>query len=135
MSWKEGYEKYTAITGTPSMTITRNGISFNQAAINKLGKPPYVNLYIDKRRTRFAIEASYEDADGALFFYKPGTPTSKGVRWNNADLRATFEQLMGWDVELLGYKVIGNFRDEDVPALEFRLADAKPLVGRGTRRT
>ena len=135
MSWKDGYERYSAISGTPAMTITRNGISFNQAAVQKLGKPPYVNLFMDHYGERFAIEACYEKVDGALFFYKQGAPTSKGVRWNNADLRATFERMMGWDVRYAGYKVIGSFHDEELPALEFRLAEAMPISERGVKQS
>ena len=134
MNWRDGFERYTAISGTPAMTVTRHGISFNQAAVLKLQRAPYVRLYLDRGRARFAIEACGHDEDGTLFFYR-GAPTSKGVRWNNADLRATFERLMGWNLEYEGYKVAGVYHDDGDPALEFSLAEASPMPERSTRPT
>lgn len=130
MDWKSGFTRYTAITGLPSMSVTKNGVSFNQAAVLRMGKPHFVRLYIDAEGMRFAIEACEQPEDGTLPFYRGGD-ISKGVRWNNSDLKSTLERLMGWSTNKVGFKVRGTFHEEPSPALEFGLAEATTLPERG----
>jgi len=127
----DGFETYEVVKGTPSMTVTRNGIAFNQAAVLRLQSAPRVHLLLDREGRRFAIAACDEDEPGTLPFHREGSPTSKGVRWNNTDLRLTLGDVAQVDTERQGFKAAGVFHSSPSPALEFDLKNLSPLPERG----
>lgn len=124
MSLLDGFELLETITGVPSMSISKNGVSFNRAAIEKLGCPRYVLTLIDKQGCRFAIVECSKNDRGARDFVKTERNISNGVRWNNHDLRATLEALMGWNLSADSWKVEGKFSDQD-RALIFDLYESE----------
>ena len=96
----EGFEPLRLVTGIPTMSITKNGVSFNKTSIEKLGCPPYVIPMIDRQ--------------------------GNGIRWNNNDLVATFENMMGWKIAYMGMKVRGKYSEND-KAIIFNLESAEPI--------
>lgn len=122
----EGFEPMKLVTGTPTMSVTKNGVAFNKTAIEKLGCPPFAIPMLDRAGNRFAIVGrDYEDNDTKRF-YQNGRETSSGVRWNNNDLIATFENMMGWNIAHMGVKVKGRYSEDD-RAIIFELYDAEPI--------
>lgn len=120
----DGFELVEPISGAPTMTVTKNGVSFNKTTLEKLGCPEYVQVLIDKIGKRIAIVPCLHRDKGSRPFYKPGKETSNGVRWNNYDLKSTIETMMGWNLMMCSWKVTGVY-SEEVHALLFNLVDAE----------
>lgn len=126
MGLLDGFKVIDAVTGVPSVSITKNGIAFNKTVVEKMGCPSYVCAMIDKENKRFAIVPCEKDAKGHRAFYKKGRSTSYGVRWNNADLRMTIEMLMDWNLEESSWKVVGTYYEEE-NVLMFDLKEAEMM--------
>lgn len=126
MGMLDGFEVIDAVYGVPSVSITKNGISFNKTTLEKLNCPEYAKALIDKQGKRIAIVPCGEAEKGARIFFKNGRDTSNGVRWNNYDLRTTVERMMGWNLADGGWKIAGLYSEED-DALIFDLKEAEGL--------
>lgn len=129
----DGFETIKLVTGTPTMSVTKNGVSFNKTAIEKLGKPSYVIPMLDRIRNRFAIVGVDYEVEDARKFYQSGRDTSQGVRWNNNDLISTLEAITAWNTTKTGMKVKGRY-DEDDRAIIFNLDEAEPIEKDKMRR-
>ena len=129
MSILQGFEPIKRIKGIPTVTISKDGVAFTTAVLEKLGKPSYVVPMIDRGGQRFAIVASEHEADDARPFYKEGRKSSYGIRWSDRDLRSTLADMMGWDLSVCGYRAEGAY-DYDDNAFVFDLKCAKPY-GKG----
>lgn len=112
-----------AISGIPTVAMTKNGISFNKTTIEKLNRPEYVKVLIDRKGNRIAITPCDKNDRGARSFYKEGRDTANGVRWNNFDLKSIIQSMMRWNFEDKGRKAEGFYSDED-NALIFDLREA-----------
>lgn len=121
----ENFRKVNLAPGSPSISITRNGITFNKAAIVKLLEPEWVNLLIDEEEKAIAVLACKEDEDKAISFLSKRKKIMS-VRWNNKDFLQTLEELMDWDLNIAGYKVNGIF-DRNQNVLFFDLKTASYL--------
>lgn len=120
----KGFEPLIVASGIPRVTISRNGVSFNKATVEKMGKAPYVCVLIDRPGRRFAISPDEgEDSISRMDFFRPGAEISNGVRWNSSDLKQTFHDLMGWDVEHQTMRADGFF-DAESRAIIFDLNEA-----------
>ena len=125
----EGFEPIKRVKGIPTVTISKDGVAFTSAVIEKMGRPPYVIPMIDRIGKRFAIVASEVETDDTRPFYNEGRKPSYGKRWSDRDLRATLTDMMGWDVGVRGYRVEGAYGFEE-NAFVFDLKHAKPY-GKG----
>lgn len=108
----DGFEVLETVKGTPSMSVTKNGVAFNKTVVEKMRAPQFAVPLIDKSRKRFAVIACGENDRGSREFFKPGRDLSYGARWNNYDLRSTLEQMMGWDLSRAGQKIPGTYSEE-----------------------
>ncbi len=114
------------VKGNPTMSITRNGITFSQAAIQKLSKPAYVEFLIDDQNKILAVVAKQEKTDNTFSFFAKGKEILT-VRIGNKDLRKQLSELMSWTLEQSkGYKIDGEY-DKENDALFFDLKKARPL--------
>lgn len=129
MSILQGFEPIKRIKGIPTVTISKDGVAFTTAVLEKLGKPSYVVPMIDRSGQRFAIVASEHETDDTRPFYKTGRKSSYGIRWSDRDLRSTLAEMMGWDLSVCGYRAEGAY-DYDENAFVFDLKRAKPY-GKG----
>lgn len=120
----EGFEPLVIASGTPFMTVTKNGVSFNKSVIEKLEKSEYIQLFIDRNERRFAIAACTEDAKNAVKFYR-GREISDGIRMNNSDLRATLLELAEKDSDDC-FRARGFYQHSD-HAIIFDLAATEPI--------
>lgn len=117
-----GFEKFNLSTGTSSISVTLNGISFSKTAVLRMGKAPYVCIYIDEQGKRFAIQVADQTDESATRFYNNQKIIS--VRWNNKELLKTIQKMMNWDLSKNIYKIEGDF-DTRENALIFDLNKAK----------
>lgn len=129
MSLLQGFEPIKRVKGVPTVTISKDGVAFTTAVLEKLGKPSYVVPMIDRIGKRFAIVASEWETDDTRTFYKEGRKSSYGIRWSDRDLRSTLSEMMGWDLSVCGYRAEGAY-DYDENAFVFDLKRAKPY-GKG----
>ena len=129
MGLLDDFELVDSVSGIPSVSITKNGISFNKSTIEKLHCPEHVKLYLDRIGKRFAIVPCNKGDNGYRAFYRKEKDTANGVRWNNYDLRTTIAGLTGWNLEEHGWKICGLYSEED-NALIFDLNKAEPLSRR-----
>ena len=107
----DGFEIFETVKGTPSMSVTKNGVAFNKTVVEKMHAPQYALPLIDRENKRFAVVACAGDERGAREFFKPGRELSYGARWNNHDLRSTIEGMMGWNLEANGWKAHGVYSE------------------------
>lgn len=129
MSLLDGFEPIRRIKGVPAITISKDGVAFTTAVLEKLGKPPYVIPMLDRIGKRFAIVGSDIETDNTRDFFKKERKSAYGIRWSDRDLRTTLAAMMGWNLSVCGYRVEGVY-DFDENALIFDLKDAEPY-GKG----
>ncbi|MBS7298108.1 MAG: hypothetical protein KIG65_03395 [Eubacteriales bacterium] len=122
----EGFKTINLAVGYPNLSITKNGVTFNKASVIKLGKPAMVKLMINEAEKQIAIQVADENDENATPFVK-GEKKFLNVRWNYKDFVYSLAQMMNWDLEKDGYKVMGEyFSNED--ALLFDLKKATKLT-------
>ena len=120
----EGFRIINLVSGLPSLSITKNGVGFNKAAIVKMEYAEKVLLMINDSNKMLAIQKCESDNPSATLFYKKQKNVI--VRWNNTDLLNTLERIMDWDVKKVGYKVTGDYSSEN-SALIFDLKEATQI--------
>ncbi|WP_251545319.1 hypothetical protein [Limosilactobacillus caecicola] len=108
----DNFKPLKVVSGGNTLTISKNGLSFSQAAIFTLGKPEYVKVLISRQDKEIAIQITDEsDADKTRFYRKRNKNFS--VRWNSASLKSIISNLMAWDLSKHTYKINGKFISED----------------------
>ena len=114
------------IKGNPTISVTRNGITFSQAAIQKLSKPEFVEFLIEDKNKIVAVVKKDAETKNSFHFYSSNKKVLS-VRISNKELRNQILEIMDWDLsDGEGYKVEGEY-DKENQALFFNLKEAKPL--------
>lgn len=122
----EGFEIITFGNTGAYVSITRNGITFNKAALEKVGSASHVVLLVNRDAKQFAIKPCSQNDPNALAFTAQ-KPASPNVRWNSKDLLRLFSSLMSWQLEKSdGYRVNGEYIKTE-KALLFDLNKAMPI--------
>lgn len=124
MSILDGFEVKKLVIGSPSMTVTENGISFNKSAISKLGYPQYVKILIDPLGKRLAIQICSIDDENKVRFVKSNKDSL--VRWNYHDFTASLQKWVNKDMRVKGFKIPAHLLAEEKALLfDFNLATMK----------
>lgn len=123
----EDFEPLIFGTASAVASITKNGVTFNKVALEKLNSTNYVTLLFNREKRQFAIRTCTQNDMSAMPFAAALKPKAPSVRWNNKELLRLFSSLMNWDLEnCKGYKVIGEFLKGE-KALLFDLNNAIPI--------
>lgn len=110
-----------------SVAITKNGLTFNQAALKQMECSGHVRLLVNRTVKQFGILPCGADDPDAVPFASTIRSTSRSVRWPSKRLLRLFCGLMSWDIEHCGgYRVIGSYSSEDA-ALIFDLKAAQSI--------
>ena len=110
-----------------SVAITKNGLTFNQAALKQMAYSDHVRLLVNRAAKQFAILPCGADDPDAVPFASTIRSTSRSVRWPSKSLLRLFCGLMSWDIEHCGgYRVSGSYSNEDA-ALIFDLKAAQSI--------
>lgn len=117
----EKFKKVNLTTGLPYMSITDNGITFSKNAVVKMGRPNYVVLLMNDDDKQIAIKVCDKEEESAIQFAKSVKVIN--VRWNNKDFLNTLSKLMSWDLKEEGYRVLGEWYDNE-QAMLFDLTKA-----------
>lgn len=123
----DGFKPISITSGVPTLTITKNGVGFNKAAILKMDGPFFVQVAIHIEKNLLALIPCNHDDDYAVAFAKDGRKTIN-VRWNSKDFTNTVADMVKWDTTSRGKKVIGQYYVGD-NALIFDMNNAVDIEG------
>jgi len=107
-----GFKPISITTGFPTLTLTKNGVGFNKAAILKMDGPHFVRVAINAEKNMLALIACDEDDEYATSFAKDGKKTIN-VRWNSRDFANTIAEMSQWDGTSRGKKVTGQYLPDE----------------------
>ena len=122
----EGFKPFTFGNTGPAVSITKNGVTFNKVAVEKLGKSPYAQLLINEETKMLAVKKTSANDPLAVPFcaaIKKGAPS---VRWNSKELLKVICNMTGWNLNAsgcTGYKVFASY-DKSENALIINLSTA-----------
>ena len=122
-----GFEAIKLTKGLPSISITRNGLTFNKTAIVKLGEPEYVVLMKNENEKQIAVQVCEEDERNKTSFLTRKDKAVLSVRWNNKDLVTTIAKMMQWDLSGKGFRINGDYHHEE-RAMIFDLKNAEEII-------
>ena len=121
----EGFEAISFGNAGLTVSITKNGTTFNKTVVEKLSRAPSVVLMINRGSKQFAIRTANTKANMTMPFYT-GAQKSASVRWNSKEFLRTLSDLAGWDLaNTQGYHINGTYLSSDKAVL-FDLNDAIP---------
>lgn len=124
----EGFEPVVFGNSFAVASITKNGVTFNKTAFEKMNGTNYVTLLVNRDKKQFAIRQCAQNDANAMPFAAAIKPKAPSVRWNSKELLRLFSSLMSWDLEKCsGYKITGEYLKGD-KALLFNLTDAIPIA-------
>lgn len=126
MAALDGFRTFDFSEGSPYVSITRNGMTFNKAVVKKLECPAYATLLLNDETKQIAVQAAFEDTPKAVPFYKEKSSGLISVRWNGKDLMNTITEMMGWDLEKHSFRVDGVLIKEE-KAMIFDFSNAQEV--------
>ncbi len=126
MSMLDGFKAFDFNEGSPYLSVTKNGITFNKSVILKLNKPEFVVFLINKETRQVAIQVCEKETPNATKFFKEKKSGVLSVRWNGKDLLNTVNEMMSWDLDKSTYRVDGVMLIED-NAMLFDLSKANEI--------
>jgi len=109
----DGFKTISLTVGLPYISITENGVTFNKTSIVKLGRPSHVLLMINEDKKQIAVQPCDAENEDATPFLRSEGKSVLSVRWNNKDLLNTLSKLMGWDLKECGYRVDGDYLNNE----------------------
>lgn len=108
------FKPYAIVSGLPTVSITKNGMTFSKTALIKMGKPDYIKLMINEDEKQLAFFAANEDEDNVIkCMVDKNKKEAVNFRINARDLLYKIASLMGCKFEELNFKVIGELFNED----------------------
>lgn len=119
-----GFSAFDFSQGSPYLSVTSNGVTFNRAVTLRLSSPAFVRLLINAETKQVVLQVCDENTPQAVPFYKPKKKDVLSVRWNAQDLLTTFKQLLDSDLQH-GFRVDGKLVESGL--MLFDLTEAKPL--------
>ena len=103
----EGFVPFNFEAGVPYVSVTNNGVTFNKAVVLKMNQAAHVVLLFDDARKLMAVQACDEGTPNAVQFYKEKASGVLSVRWNSKDLLNTIQDMMGWDLSKMSFRIDG----------------------------
>ena len=122
----EKFKPFNFGEGVPFVSVTLNGLTFNKAVVMKMGFPKFARLLINDEDKMIAVQATDENEDMAVPFYRIHKNKQTSVRWNSRDLLNTISTMMEWNLHMQNFKVEGTF-DKSANITVFDLKRAVPL--------
>jgi len=105
----DGFKVVSFMPGLPSVSITKNGITFSKTAVLKLKKAEWALLLMNEEQNLLAVRPCNRDEIGATRFFKERKNDAITVRWNNRDFLHTIEKMMDWNLADSGHKIDGEY--------------------------
>lgn len=128
-----GFERVSVYAGAPAVTFAGNRITFNRAAVDKMGRPSTVAFFLNRQNKEFAMAECPPDDPYAVPFAKNGRFAKYGSRTNNIRFAEDLAELMGWDLKNKSYRVLGKWSPGN--AMLFTLTEAiESIETRGRKK-
>lgn len=108
----DGYKPFTFGNIGPSVSITKNGLTFNKAAVDKLGSPQYAQLLINENEKKLAVKKTSASDPLAVPFSASIKKGSSSVRWNSKELLRAISSMTRWDLQpksCASYKIFATY--------------------------
>lgn len=122
----DGFKPFTFGNTGPTISITKNGVTFNKVAVDKLGKSPNAQLLINESTKMLAVKKTSANDPLAVPFCAAIKKGATSVRWNSKELLRVICNMTGWDLNAegcAGYKVFASY-DKSEGALMIDLTTA-----------
>lgn len=110
MSILDGFKQINVVAGKPTITITKNGLTFSKNALYKLELSEYVNLYLNEQKKALAVQICSEKTNMSIQFAREDKDY---VRWNNQDFLQMIDKIMDWDHTKYKYKIVGEYYSDE----------------------
>ena len=107
------YKPMERIAGRAVLTVTKNGVSFSKQAVSKLSYTHYVQIFINKNEKKLGVRVCDEKDANSIKFVNNSRDKVDYVRWNNSDFTSEINSLVSPDVAAKGYKVEGEYLEEE----------------------
>ena len=120
----EDFRTYDLVAGLPTLSVTKNGVSFNKSAISKLGYPERIHLMINDNRGQVAIQNSKDENLNSIPFFKENKRKAITARWNYKDFTYMLAKMANRDIDKGGFRVVGEYIHEE-NALVFDMKNAE----------
>ncbi len=101
------------IGGTPSISVTKNGITFSKSAIAKIDYPKYVKIYLNENSAQMAIKPCDDTDDDKVSFVKTDKKTINNVRWNNREFNKQIIKLMDVSIDGNAFRIDAEYISEE----------------------
>lgn len=114
--------------GSPALSVTENGVTFNAQVTTLLRFPEYVQLLVNRNSKQAALRVCEKNADGALKFYKRKIQHGADVysiRWNSQSVKDIVMQLIGTTEIGYGFRVKGRLIEPGL--VLFDMSNAKRI--------
>jgi len=122
---KSKFKPYAKTKGIASVSITKNGLAFSQKAVDKLGRPEYIELLVNEDDRQLAFIASNGGAPNAFpcMVNRKNTDVAN-FRINKKDLILTLANMLQCSLENLSFRVTGEFfENNSVMLIDLRKAE------------
>ena len=96
----------------PYITLSRYGITFSKASLEKLNNAQYVHALIDRDNQQFAIQPCENDA-AAIEFVSPSKKNPAFIRWGSRKMLRTLVSVTNINVNESSYRFAGVFYKEE----------------------
>ena len=92
------YEWYSPTTGAPVVSVAEYGITFNNGAIEMMGKPEYVILGYDEENKFIGVKPCDVNEENRVEFYKK--MKNKYIRLANKDFIRFLKSIISEDIKI-----------------------------------
>ncbi|MBA7497895.1 hypothetical protein ES704_00629 [subsurface metagenome] len=92
------YEWYSPTTGAPVVSVAEYGITFNNGAIEMMGKPEYVILGYDEENKFIGVKPCDVNEENRIEFYKK--MKNKYIRLANKDFIRFLKSIISEDIKI-----------------------------------
>lgn len=124
MSLLDSFKKVNLPGSAQSVSISSYGLTFNKSAVETLGLPAYVELFLDEEGKRLALVAS-QSSENIPFCINKSNKIN--ARINNKEFARKLYALMGWDLSNDTFRCYGVWHQEE-KVLIFNLSECEKIV-------
>lgn len=110
MSILDSFYKVQLGTNIPYLNISNYGLTFNKAVLEIMGRPEFVDVFLDEKGKRLAIVSS--SSSSSIPFCHSKTNCAN-ARINNKEFARKLFSVMHWQYKNVSYKVQGVWISEE----------------------
>ena len=109
----EGFVKIPLLSGSSFLSVTSNGLNFNNNVVYRMNKAKYIVLLLNEDKKQLAIQKCDENTEDKISFFRDEKNLKNGVRFNNRETQIMIAQMMNWNLEQYNYRVDGIYYEKE----------------------